>query len=355
MLHLGWDVGGVHLKVSALETGAGGPRLRSVVRPFALWRDPGGLTERLRLLRAEASGGAPITAHAVTMTGELADVFPRRRDGVRAILAACAGALPPGPLRVFDLEGAFVAPEAAMERPSSVAAANWLAAAAVAARRAPHALFLDVGSTTTDIVPLRDGRPRPAGRTDTDRLLAGELVYTGCLRTPPAALAEAVPLRGGWCRVAPEYFTCTGDVYRVLGRITEEEYTVPTPDGRGTGRAEAAARLARLVCSDPEDLDEAALGAIAAYLEERQIEQIAAAIRQVLSAPSAEGIREAVVAGAGAFLAEAAARRAGLRTRRLARLLPEVAGESWDVAAPSAALALLLAERADVDPPAGPR
>ncbi len=357
-VYLGWDIGGVHLKLSRLELAAdGSARLRTQVVPFEIWKDAGGLAARLRSMLEESAGGRPegpavVAAHGVTMTAELSDVFPTRHDGARAILSACseafssAEALSGVPFRVLDLEGRFVDPAEAMERPLRVAAANWMATACVVARAAGAtgaALLIDVGSTTTDIIPVRDGRPRPLGRTDTERLLSGELVYTGLLRTPPAAFAETVPLAGGSCRLSPEHFTITADVYRVLGRIGEDEYTVPTPDGRGKDREASAARLARLVCSEAATLGAPAIEAIAAHLEDRQVNQITRAVRQVLGCDSQGAPLPAVVAGAGAFLAEAAASRAGLRATRLSRLLPAVTGDRWDVAAPSASIALLLA------------
>lgn len=352
--YLGWDVGGVHLKLSILRpSAADGAMLCSLVEPFEIWRAPASLEGRLRSMlndswaRAELRGPPlAVAGHAVTMTAELSDAFPGRPQGVRAIVAACVAALADAPMHVFDLEGRFVPPEEAMERPLTVAAANWLATACLAAPLASPALLMDVGSTTTDIVPLALGRPLPAGRTDTERLTSGELVYTGLLRTPPSSLTSEVPLRGGLCRVSTEYFAITADVYRVLGRIGDAGYTVATPDGRGKGIGDSLARMARLVCADPGDLREDEVVAIARFLEERQIERIAAAVRQVLSRFREVRFGEAIVAGAGAFLAEAAAARAGLRSRRLAELLPGLGEQAWDVAAPSAALALLLAERA---------
>ncbi len=348
--HLGWDIGGAHLKLSRLTVGEGrSASIRTSIVPFELWKDPGALAGRLRSMLAASvppGGGARIAAHGVTMTAELSDIFATRAEGVRSILQACREALRDVPLRVLDLHGEFALFERAMEEPQEVAAANWMATARLVGRLAADAIVIDVGSTTTDVIPVRAGRPCPSGRTDTERLMSGELLYAGLLRTPPSSLTDRVPLRGGWCRVAPEHFAVTADVYRILGRIDETEYTVPTPDGRGRSVGESAARLARLVCSDPETLGREAIEAIASYLESRQIDRTAEALLQVLSLrPGAAGLK-AVVAGAGAFLGEEAAGRAGLRTVRLARLLPEIGENGWDRAAPSAAIALLLAEEA---------
>ncbi len=336
--YFGWDIGGVHLKRARLTVARGGSgSIETRIVPFEIWKDPAGLAKHLRSLLDDREG-----EHAVTMTAELSDVFSSRAEGVRAVLRACLEALP-GPPRVLDQRGRLVSLEDARERPHDVAAANWMATARLVARARANALLLDVGSTTTDIIPIRDGEPCPAGRTDPERLLSGELVYTGVLRTPPASLTEVVPLRGGWCRVCPEHFTIMGDAYRVLGRITESDYTVPAPDGRGKSREEAMSRLARLVCAEVDTIGAPAVETIARYLAERQVELISRGIVQVLTGGSLNASRPAVAAGAGAFLAEAAARRAGLETTRLALLFPDLQGDDWGRAAPAAALAVLLA------------
>lgn len=364
-IDLGWDIGGVHLKVACLRSGGGvPPRLVCRQEAFEIWRAPERLEARLRALLGEVlrdAGCAPgpqdaAPRHAVTMTAELSDVFPDRRTGVRSILASSARALgaPSGdrdPILVLGSDGDLLPMAEAGEAPQRVAAANWSASAWLAARLAARlepamegspALLIDVGSTTTDIIPLRDGGADVAGRTDLERLLSGELIYTGFLRTPPCAVADRVPLGEKACRVAPEAFTIMGDAYLLLGRIGAEQYTVPTPDGRGRGREESAARLARLVCAEPGDLGADRLLAMASFLEDRQTEEIAGGIRQVLSLRPCRATR-AIVAGAGYFLAEAAARRTGLQPSRLSDLLPSL-GDGWDAMAPAAALALRLAE-----------
>src|SRR6266540_3548882 len=117
--YFGWDIGGVHLKLAELTTASGSASIRTRIEPFEIWTDPASLGSRLRSLAGDRPG-----AHAVTMTAELSDVFPTRSDGVRAVLRACAEALP-GPPRVFDLRGTFLPLEEALDRPLDVAAANW--------------------------------------------------------------------------------------------------------------------------------------------------------------------------------------------------------------------------------------
>ena len=336
---LGWDVGGANLK--AARIGADGEPGPSVLeRPFALWREP----QRLPAVLAEAAdrlGGA--RRMAVTMTAELADCFATKREGVAFVLDSFATAFPGVETWVFGVDGRFRSPEAARRRPHRVAAANWMATATFVARVLPDALLVDVGSTTTDVIPILAGRVAARGRDDPARLRTGELVYTGALRTPVCAIVRSAPLRGRRCRVAAELFAIAADVHLWLGRIGEADYTCETPDGRGRSRPEAGARLARMVCGDLELLGPDDVTAIAEHTAQAQVRQIAAGIRQVMRRLGPACPRVAVLAGQGAFLARAAAAELGLAVRDMAEDL----GLAGSRAAPAAAVAYLLEELAE--------
>ena len=153
-------------------------------------------------------------------------------------------------------------------------------------RFVPDALLVDIGSTTTDVVPVVGGRVAALGRTDPERLLAGELVYTGALRTNVAAIVRRVPLRGGECPVASELFAVSGDVHVLLGSLGPADYTCPTPDGRPPTAEFAAERLARVVCADGDMLDADEIRAIATAVADAQVDEIAAAHRRASRAGS---------------------------------------------------------------------
>ena len=337
---LGWDIGGANIKAARIH-GAGEHGFEVVEQPFALWRAPRKLPAMLRNV-ADRLGDAP--AMALTMTAELADCFASKREGVSFVLDAFQTAFPDVASWVFGTDGRFRSIDAARDQPDAVAAANWMAAAMMVARRFPDGLFLDVGTTTADIIPIAGGRVAACGRTDTERLRTGELVYTGALRTPVAAVVRSVRFRGQACRVAAEHFAITADVHLWLRHIDEHAYTCETPDGRGPGRREAAARLARVVCADVEMLSDDDLTAIARSVERKQLRQIAAAIRQVLRQLRSARSHAAVVAGSGSFLARAAAQQAGLAVHDLADAL----GPAVSSAAPAAAVARLLIEQAEL-------
>ena len=336
---LGWDVGGANVK--AARIGAEGESAPQVLeRPFALWREPHRLPAVL-CETADRLGGAGTMA--VTMTAELADCFATKREGVAFVLDAFRTAFPDVRPWVYGVDGRFRSAEAARRRPHRVAAANWMASATLVARTFPDALFLDVGSTTTDVIPIVGGRVAARGRTDPARLRTGELVYTGALRTPVCAVVRSVPLRGRRCRVAAETFAIAADVHLWRGRIAEDEYTCETPDSRGRGRAEAGARLARMVCADLEMLGPGDITAIAEHVARAQVRQIASGVRQVMRRLGSACPRVAVLAGQGAFLARAAVEEAGLAARDMADGLGPAAAR----AAPAAAVAYLLAGMAE--------
>jgi probable H4MPT-linked C1 transfer pathway protein len=283
---LGLDIGGANLKAA---------HVRRVARllPFALWKDPAGLPGALGdLLR----GWPSFDRLAVTMTGELCDCFESKRQGVCAILDAVRAVAGPVAVRVWSTGGEFLDPAEARAAPLRVAAANWLALATWAGRHAPAgpALLLDVGSTTTDLVPLLDGRPVPLGRTDPERLRSGELVYLGVRRTPLCALLDA--------EAATELFATTLDVFLVLGMIPEDSGDTMTADGRPATRAAAHARLARMVCADLETCTEAERLVLAERALARLVDRIGSAADRVagrLPGPP----QTYLLAGSGEFLA----------------------------------------------------
>src|SRR5262249_56241103 len=121
-------------------------------------------------------------------------------------------------------DGCCVALLTARQTELQVAAAKWLALAPYAGRLVPEgsALLHDIGSPTTDIVPLHNSKPIPHGRTDPERLRCGELIYTGVRRTPLCALLGP--------RGAAELFATTLDAYIILDAIPEDQKDCDTAD-----------------------------------------------------------------------------------------------------------------------------
>jgi (4-(4-[2-(gamma-L-glutamylamino)ethyl]phenoxymethyl)furan-2-yl)methanamine synthase len=327
---IGLDVGGANTKAVWRD----GDERRVVSRPFEVWRDRDALAAVLR--EVVSSLGEP-DAVALTMTAELSDAFRTKREGVNFVLDAAEAALAGTRLLVLSTVGELLGVDEARVRPIEIAAANWMASALVVAAHFPEALMIDVGGTTVDLIPIAGGDVVVRGRTDLDRLMTGELVYTGVARTNLAAIAARVPVRGGWCPVASELFAISADVHLILGHIAPEGYTCATPDGRPATLEYARERVARLVCADAEQLSAAEIDAIAAFLHLEQVRLVEEAARGAGAELTA--LAPVVPLGSGAFLAREAAERLGVGVRDM----PWSAAER--AVAPAAALAELVSER----------
>jgi len=332
---LGWDIGGVNTKASRLAAG----KTSSFSMPFEMQQDPAGLAPLLREA-AGRLGSDGADHHAITMTAELSQAFRTKREGVEFVLSALQSSFAEDRLHVYTTAGNFVTPRLARARPLEVAASNWTATANWVARLVPDCILLDIGTTTTDLIPVRRGVAAAQGRTDPERLQSGELVYTGVLRTPLEAIVSEVPLGGKSVGVSAEGFALTGDVYLWQGRLDPCDYSCRTPDGRPATREYAAERLARVVCADREMLGESSIADIAEAVARAQLGRIVGALGGIRS--RYPEIDSAVVTGLGEFLAEDAARAAGLQVIRLRDRL-NGAGQT----AAATAVASLLAESLD--------
>jgi probable H4MPT-linked C1 transfer pathway protein len=281
------------------------------------------------------------------MTGELADCFDTKEQGVRHILHALANAAEGRPIHVYQTTGHLAPLDTALRQPLLAAAANWHALARFAGRFARNktALLIDIGSTTTDIVPLVDGRPHTAGLTDTERLLAGELLYTGVERSPVCAVVQHLPYRQQSCPVAQELFATTLDAYLTLSELPEEPDNRNTADGRPATRDAARARLARMICTDTSTFDMADALAAAHAIHRQQVASLAVAMTQVAARlqPPPENI---ILSGAGEFLARRVVIQMNLAVQRIS--LAEALGPALSQCAPAHAVAVLAREELEI-------
>ncbi|MCL4205591.1 MAG: tetrahydromethanopterin-linked C1 transfer pathway [Pirellulaceae bacterium] len=329
------DIGGANLKL------ADGDRF-ALVRSFPLWKQAADLAAELTRMFASAPNCRNL---AVTMTGELADCFATKAEGVRCILQQVLQAVAgDGQIRVYLTDGRLVPVEIALAEPLAAAASNWHALAAFAGRFAPlgPALLIDIGSTTCDLIPLLDGRPAAVGSNDTQRMLAGELLYTGVERSPVCAVVDRVPYRGGDCPPAQEWFATMRDVYLIRNEIAEDPVCCDTADGRPATRQAAEARLARMICADVSQFDTADAMAMADAAAAAQTERLACAYRSVTASMPAPP-RAIVASGHGDFLMRRMLEKSGFHGQILS--LTERLGPAMSRVATAHALAVLASEQ----------
>ena len=191
----------------------------------------------------------------------------------------------------------FVRLERVSELSASIASTNWHASASALAMHLQDALLVDIGSTTTDIIAISNGKVKSENLTDAARLADDSLVYTGVVRTPVMALAQKLVFEGIETNVAAEYFATMADVYRLTGELLPEFDQAETADGKGKTALESARRLARMLGHDVENHSMETWKNLAETCKTLQINQIKTAVLKHLK-PN----MTIVGAGAGSFL-----------------------------------------------------
>lgn len=284
---IGWDIGGAHVK--AARVNAAGVVQAAIQVPCALWR---GMHELQQAMDAATAHVGQSARHAVTMTGEMVDLFPDRLTGVNEIAKFVAHRLPDRAVLFFCGEGRFVSIDDVKNHAATIASANWRASVEFAASKIRDGVFVDIGSTTTDIVVINNHVPRFRGHDDYSRLVCGELVYSGVVRTPLMALSDRVIFRGDDVPVVAEYFATTADVYRVLGALPETADQHPSADGAEKTTFASARRIARMVGRDVASASFDDWCELANSFRAAQLAKICAALKAI-------GAHESMIVGAG--------------------------------------------------------
>jgi probable H4MPT-linked C1 transfer pathway protein len=330
---IGWDIGGAHLKAARVENGV---VVAAAQIACPLWL---GLGELDRAFAEAAQAIGRTALNAVTMTGELSDAFSTRAEGVAGVAAIAERLLAPGKAVFYAARAGFVEGAAAPSHAKDIGSANWHASAALVGARANNALFIDMGSTTTDIIPVAAGLPASCGFDDAGRLAHGELVYTGLVRTFLMAGASRVPFAGRWTALMNEWFADMADVHRILGQLPEGADMMDSADGREKTVPASMARLARMIGRDGRDATDADWKRLAQFFAEAQLRDIADAAALVLSRGLIEPDAPIVGAGVGRGAVARLAARMGrpfIAFDDLIEALPLARAKACDCAAASA-------------------
>ena len=335
----GWDLGGANVKLARVE----GERVVNVAQI------PCPIIPERRKFDMAVDAALPLISspalHAVTMTRELSDVFNDRAEGVSYLVELMQRVTAGQTLRVYAGSFGFLDPDDAKNRMLEVASANWHASAALVARRYTDALLVDAGTTTTDLIPIKDGTVAARGATDAERLTEGELLYTGVVRTPVMAVAHSAPFKGRVQRIAAERFATMADVWRLTGDLPDDADPYPAADQRGKSAPESAARLARMLGRDASEAELGEWLSLARYFADCQLAEIEHAARGLTERDALAPGAPVIGAGCGRFVAKALAERLGRPYLDFAEII-DAAPEAREMAArcaPAVAVALLAA------------
>ena len=290
----GFDIGGANTDLAIIDFEDG--EIKKIIVDFEylpMWSQNDRLESVLIDLIERNLPIEQIDAVGISMTAELVDAFNTKAEGVLDIATTCE--------KLFDVPVAYIGVDNVLsisdlvQNPLEVAAANWIATSQIVAEIEPNCIFIDTGSTTTDIIPIKDGKECAVGRTDFERSATGELIYTGTLRTNVTSFVDSIPIGDKTYRVASELFAITADVYNALGLIKKEDYVCATADGSGKTKVESERRLS--------------------YIHKQQVRQIACGLKDV---SEREGLDTVVVTGLGKdILCAEAARLLGLEVKSM--------------------------------------
>ena len=341
---IGWDIGGAHIKAAVINPA--GEVIAVYQQPCPLWKGLDQLQCAVSHILHEASGAEG--RHVITMTGELVDLFEDRDDGVRQIVAAMTGLLPQGRCLLFAGSAGFLEADRVETRHyQAIASANWLASATFAAQKVGGGLFVDIGSTTTDILLLNDSNVLAQGYTDYQRLLSRELIYTGIVRTAVMAVAQSAEDQGRDIGIMAEYFATMADVYRVTGELNELHDQCETADGAEKTVTASARRLSRMLGSDFSIEELPRWRQFAKNIRAQQVQKIQRGCAYRLQSMNVPGNHPLIGAGVGRFLVKQIAQSFGAPYLDFSGLCPGSANQTGLTAAdcaPAVAVACLARE-----------
>ena len=316
----GFDIGGANTDLAVIDFEDG--EIKNMEVDFAylpMWSNNDDLSHVLVELIENICPVSEIDAVGISMTAELVDAYDTKKDGVLDIVKKCEETFT-CPIAYVGVDGMISKSEIEKD-PLKAAAANWIATAQIATLISDNCIFIDTGSTTTDIIPIKEGHECAIGKSDFDRSATGELVYTGTLRTNLASFLDKIELNGKEYRIASELFAQTADVYMVLDLITEDDYICDTFDGEGKSKIDCARRIARVVCADLEMLSMDDIVAMSEVIHQKQIAQIADGLKQVVET---QGLDLIVTTGLGKdILDRPAAELLGLKVKSMGDILSD--------------------------------
>ncbi len=303
---VGWDIGGAHVKIVRANKQA---IIEVLQLACPLWKG----IDKLRMCIETVHERINLShsKHAVTMTGELVDYFENREQGTISIINELNAKLSEDKVFYYAGELGFINAERAIVEYKKVASANWLASACYTAEKLQHALFIDIGSTTTDIIPIKDGKVIYNGYTDEQRLIAKELVYCGVVRTPIFAICKSAIVKTQSVPVINEYFSNTADVYRITGELEEYVDVGETLDSRAKDCLSSVKRLARMFANDADSSELDIWNAVAKQVRSMQVQMIKDACRHQLMQKQISLDAPVVGAGVGRFLVKDVASQLG--------------------------------------------
>jgi probable H4MPT-linked C1 transfer pathway protein len=337
----GWDIGGAHLKVA--QCTQQGELLHAFEVPCPLWQGIDELNKAVKTAQKKLICSTSI--NAITMTGELVDIFPDRQSGVDKIISGIQPFLSEGSCHIYAGEQGWLTPSEAKKQWRQVASRNWQASVSYSAQTVEQGLFIDVGSTTSDIIAIHNYQAQPVAFNDFERQAISELHYSGAIRTPLIAIAHTAPFDNKTIRLTAEVFATSGDCWCILGQLDPATIQDNAADGQPWQKSDCIRRLARLLGTDAHDFPEQQWQQLAQWFAQQQIMQLQQACQTVLANHSIISQQAPLIgAGIGRYMVQQCAEQLGKDYIDFSSLTNPSSPQAADNA-PAAAIALLASQQ----------
>ena len=204
------------------------------------------------------------------------------------------------------------------------AATKFWGSAYLASKLIGHGMSIDVGTSSTDLVPVLGGMPDPEAAADPDtynlnRLKTERFIWYGLTATPLDYISHEAEAMGTSWPLYPR-MAKTEVLTSILGLAPRELTEAHAYGGKFPGAEEARFQLAQACGLDVELVGAETLEAIARDLSRRMIDRMAASVRKVAAHAGLGPLEEAsgAVMGLGrASVAREALIQAGFRPERL--------------------------------------
>jgi uncharacterized hydantoinase/oxoprolinase family protein len=207
-----------------------------------------------------------------------------QREGMEKIVNLFQKVMPEKPVFFIDFESRmWPLQEVISADPARFAMSNFFGSAYLGSKIRSNTVVMDTGSTSTDILLIRDNCPVAIGQ-DTNsigRQLTGEMTWTGVLFTPVSSLTEYVPLRGRLVKGNPRGGTAN-DVYNII-YYEKMRDLLGTYEIKQKEKDRYALNLASLFLCDLKNIGPDEIENAARYVSVKHVEVVAGFLLQVLS------------------------------------------------------------------------
>ena len=336
-LFLGLDIGGAHVKAVGVDES------QKVCFIFyekcPVWESFFLLRQTLEKLLKTL--GTNNTIFGITITAELSDCFKNRKYGAKQIFKLCLD---------LNIDFYFFSSKTQNFKKKinyiDICSMNWLATGKYLKDRINEGVIIDFGSTTTDLVVIKNKKVINKYFTDYERINNFELIYTGLTRTPLFALSEKIILGNKSYYLIPEFFSSTADLYRVNKTLKKNLDLYDTSDKRSKTQLSSLRRISRNFGIDLDKQNIVLMNQLVKNLIEVQKKFIFNSLNKLIKINNINSKLPLILCGIGQDILEQSAKDFGYDTVRFSSYLKGNKTKRFHASmhAPAAACACLISK-----------